>query len=118
MMATPYLSIVGWARNDGYTENYARRIEHALRFLARQLERFEVPSEIIVVEWNPPSGRPLLADEFNSLGSSAHVTVRFLIADARYHIGAKGWQKRGMHASNAANAGIRRARATPARSCA
>jgi hypothetical protein len=110
MTATPYLSIVGWARNDGYTENYAQRIEHALRFLAKQLERFEVPSEIIVVEWNPPGERRLLADEFGSFGCSPHVTIRFLIADGRYHKGAKGWKKRGMHASNAANAGIRRAR--------
>lgn len=110
LMTSPYLSVVGWLRNDGYTENYARRVEHAVRFLARQLERFKVPSEIVVVEWNPPPDRRFLADEFGSFGSSAQVTVRFLIADARYHRRAKGWQKRGMHAINAANAGIRRAR--------
>jgi len=28
-------------------------IEHALRFLPKQLERLEVTSEIIVVEWPP-----------------------------------------------------------------
>lgn len=109
MTATPYLSVVGWVRNDGYTENYAHRIAHAVRFLARQLDRFEIPSEIVIVEWNPPPDRRLLAEEFGSFDSS-HVTVRFIIANACYHRQAKGWQKRGMNVCRAVNVGIRRAR--------
>jgi hypothetical protein len=110
MTTTPYLSIVGWARNDGYTENYIRRIEHAVGVLARQLDRGGVDSEIILVEWNPPSDRPLLADVFASFGPTSHVTVRVIVVDRRFHVGWQGWQKRGMHGSNAANVGIRRAR--------
>ncbi|MDI1266030.1 MAG: hypothetical protein PS018_22530 [bacterium] len=109
-MTSPYLSIVGWARNDGYTENYVRRIEHAVGILARQLDRGGIDSEIILVEWNPPPDRPLLADTFASFGPLSHVTIRVIVADRRFHVGWQGWQKRGMHGSNAANVGIRRAR--------
>ena len=56
--AGPYLSIVGWTRNDGYTANYAPRTTHAIGVLARQLEAHRVPSEVVVVEWNPPADRP------------------------------------------------------------
>ena len=109
-MTIPYLSVVGWARNDGYTENYVRRIERAVGVLARQLDRSGIDSEIVLVEWNPPPDRPLLADSFASFGPLSHVTVRVVIVDRRFHVGSQGWQKRGMHGSNAANVGIRRAR--------
>lgn len=110
MSGQPYLSIVGWARNDGYTPNYAKRLEHALGFLVRQLDRHAVPSEVIVVEWNPPPDRPLLAEEMASLGASGHVSVRFIVVPAKHHEGPQGWQTRGMHVNNAANVGMRRAR--------
>jgi hypothetical protein len=109
-MTNPYLSIVGWARNDNYIENYASRTEHAVRFLARQLDRYKIPSEIVIVEWNPPSDRPLVSEIFGSFGHISHVTVRVIVVDQRFHVGLQGWKKRGMHGSNAANVGIRRAR--------
>ena len=109
-MPSPYLSIVGWARNDGYTENYVARIERAIGLLARQLDCARIDSEIVLVEWNPPSDRPLLADSFSSFGSLSHVTIRVIVVERRFHVGWLGWQKRGMHGSNAANVGIRRAR--------
>lgn len=109
-MTSPYLSIVGWARNDGYTENYVGRIERATGVLARQLDCAGIDSEIVLVEWNPPSDRPLLADTFASFGPLSHVTVRVIVVERRFHVGWQGWQKRGMHGSNAANVGIRRAR--------
>lgn len=106
----PYLSIVGWTRNDGYTDDYVRRTNLAIGFLARQLERHRVPSEIIIVEWNPPADRPLLSDILALDGEHSHVTVRFITVDGRFHKGPKGWQTRGMHGGNAANVGLRRAR--------
>ena len=110
MITQPYLSIVGWARNDGYTPNYANRLEHALGFLVRQLDKHKVPSELIVVEWNPPPDRPLLAEEMGPLGGAGHVTVRFILVPPKHHEGPRGWQTRGMHVNNAANVGMRRAR--------
>ena len=110
MVVQPYLSIVGWARNDGYTPNYAKRLEHALGFLVRQLDKHKVPSEVIVVEWNPPPDRPLMAELLSSLGGAGHVSVRVIVVPPHHHEGPQGWRKRGMHVNNAANVGIRRAR--------
>lgn len=110
MVVQPYLSIVGWARNDGYTPNYAKRLEHALGFLVRQLDKHKVPSEVIVVEWNPPPDRPLMAELLGSLGGAGHVSVRVIVVPPHHHEGPQGWRKRGMHVNNAANVGIRRAR--------
>lgn len=109
-MTTPYLSVVGYARNDGYIENYVHRIKQAVDVLVRQLDRSGISSEIIIVEWNPPPNRPLLADLFGSFGSSSNVTVRVLTVDPRFHRRAVGWRSRGMHTTNAVNSGIRRAR--------
>lgn len=106
----PYLSIVGWTRNDGYTDDYVRRTNLAIGFLARQLDRHRIPSEIVIVEWNPPTDRPLLSEILALEGVNSHVTVRFITVDGRYHQGAEGWQVRGMHGGNAANVGLRRAR--------
>lgn len=111
MNAPPYLSIVGWARNDGYTPNYAKRLEHSLGLLVRQLDKYRIPSEVIVVEWNPPPENALLADELDGfLGKTSHASVRFIVVPPQFHRGPKGWQKRGMHVNHAANVGFRRAR--------
>jgi len=110
MNGTPYLSIVGWTRNDGYTLNYAQRLEHAIGFLVRQLERYKIPSEIIIVEWNPPPDRPLMVERFRSFQSVPNVTLRFITVPSEHHQGLIGGDVRGMHNSYAANAGIRRAR--------
>jgi hypothetical protein len=110
MVVSPYLSIVGWARNDGYTDGYVSRIGLALGLLVRQLDRHRIPSEIVIVEWNAPADRPLLSDVIVVEGPRSYVTVRFITVEERYHRGPVGWQTRGMHGSNAVNVGFRRAR--------
>jgi hypothetical protein len=110
MNVQPYLSIVGWARNDGYTDDYISRANAALNFLVRQLNRHRVASEVIIVEWNPPTDRPLMSELLTLPTGHSEVTVRFVTVDGRFHRGARGWQARGMHGSNAANVGFRRAR--------
>ena len=108
--SVPYLSVIGWVRNDGYTDGYAERIRHAIRFLAGQLDSHGIPSEIVVVEWNPPADRPLVADLLSDLTNAGCVSIRFIVVDRRYHEHLLGSQLKGMHVLNAANAGLRRAR--------
>lgn len=110
MNKSPYLSIVGWVRNDGYTDDYVRRTNAAIGFLVRQLDRHAISSELIIVEWNPPTDRPLLSELVTLPGGASHVTVRFITVDGRFHRGPRGWQVRGMHGNNAVNVGFRRAR--------
>ena len=82
MNTSPYISFVTWGRNDGYTPDYLRRVERATNYLAAQLDRAGVDSEIIIVEWNPPPDRPLLLDVLKLPGSLRHVTVRGFIASS------------------------------------
>jgi len=112
----PYISIVGWTRNDGYTPNYAERIRRSVGVLVRQLERHRVPSELVIVEWNPPLDRPLMATLLDLPASLDNVTVRFVTVEAKYHQRYRGWQERGIHTVECVNVGLRRARglfATP-----
>jgi hypothetical protein len=108
--SVPYLSIVGWLRNDGYTDGYLQQIRHSIGLLTSQLRRHRVPSEIVIVEWNPPPDRPLIADLLGNLGDGGCVSVRFFVVDGRYHRPLVGSEFKGMHVVNAANAGMRRAR--------
>lgn len=105
----PYLTIVGWTRNDGYTANYAERTTHAISLLVRQLERHRIPSELIVVEWNPPTDRPRISDLVGPLDSQ-HATVRFIEVGEEYHRRLKGWEERGLPTVAALCVGMRRAR--------
>ena len=110
MTSLPYLSVVGWLRNDGYTDGYIERIRYAIRILLDQLNRHGIPSELVLVEWNPPTDRPLMADILGDLSGGRQITVRFIIVDAQYHRSLLGSQLKGMHVLNAANVGLRRAR--------
>lgn len=110
MSATPYLSIVSFARNDTYTPTYRLRADRSLQYLVRQLERHRVPTEIVIVEWNPPSEKPLLADELSAPPGSGFVTLRYIAVDSQYHKRFEGWEHRGIHGSAAANVGLRRSR--------
>lgn len=105
----PYLTIVGWTRNDGYTQNYAERTTHAIGFLLRQLEAHRIPSELVVVEWNPPADRPLIADLLGTLKLES-VTVRFVLVDGKYHRRYRGWRERGLPTVAALTVGMRRGR--------
>ncbi len=110
MTAQPYVSFVTWGRNDGYTPGYAERVSRATSSLAMQLEEASLPSEIILVEWNPAPNRPLLLDVLDIPRRLQHVAVRGIVVDAKYHHRLRGSHERGVHGGEAANVGIRRAR--------
>ena len=88
------------------------RQQTSLDILIEQLEKYELESEIIVVEWNPPDHRPRLKDAFHFHDTARMVTVRIITVDGRYHRGYRYADIRPIHCHVAANVGIRRARAT------
>ena len=59
---TPYLSIVIASRNDEHGGNALPRMQVALNGLLDQLERYRIESELILVDWNPPTDKPWLKD--------------------------------------------------------
>jgi hypothetical protein len=110
MSAGPYVSFVTYGRNDGYTPSYIRRVTRATVLLAGQLERAGVASEIVIADWNPPPDRPLLIESIDLPQTLQHVSIRGLIVPPKYHHRFAGSGERGIHAGEAADAGMRRAR--------
>src|SRR6266508_1631698 len=53
----PYLSLVVTARNDDHGGNLLGRMQAFVSGWIEQARRHQIPSELIVVEWNPPDGR-------------------------------------------------------------
>jgi hypothetical protein len=58
----PQLSIVAASRNDDHGGNLFERMQLFVDGLADQARRFDMPIELVLVEWNPPGDRPSLAD--------------------------------------------------------
>src|SRR5229473_2659130 len=58
----PQLSIVAASRNDDHGGNLFERMQLFVDGLADQARRFDLPIDLVLVEWNPPSDRPSLAD--------------------------------------------------------
>src|SRR5262245_45449385 len=58
----PYLSIVATARNDNHGGDLLNRMQAFINGWLAQAKRHRLPSELILVEWNPPADRPRLAE--------------------------------------------------------
>src|SRR5260370_1700595 len=58
----PHLSIVAASRNDDHGGNLFERMQLFVDGLADQARRFDMPTELVLVEWNPPADRPSLAE--------------------------------------------------------
>src|SRR6266550_651731 len=58
---SPRLSVVATSRNDDHGLNLKSRMQLFVDGFADQAERFRMPLELILVEWNPPEDRAPLA---------------------------------------------------------
>ena len=109
MNAEPYVTFVSYFRNDNYTSDFVLRVKRATRFLVGQLERAALESEVVLVEWNPPPGRPLIVESLGPLPQGGNVRVRAIIVGKEHHQPFVGSQEWGMNPAAAANVGLRRA---------
>ena len=107
--AQPYVTFVSYFRNDSYTNDFVLRVKRATHFLVGQLQRAELDSEVILVEWNPPPGRPLIIESLDPLPQGGHVSVRTVVVGKEHHQTFLGSQEWGMNPAAAANVGLRRA---------
>ncbi|HLG90519.1 MAG TPA: hypothetical protein VKZ79_25410 [Alphaproteobacteria bacterium] len=70
-----YLSVVATSRNDDHGGKIMGRMRHCFASLSEQAARYRLPIQLVLVDWNPPSDRPPLA-EVPDLGAS-HEFFRF-----------------------------------------
>src|SRR5215510_10077245 len=54
-----HLSVVATSRNDDHGGSLLHRMQHFVDGWVAQCKRHQLPSELILVDWNPPEGRPL-----------------------------------------------------------
>ena len=109
MDQVPLISFVICSRNDDYVDGMLVRQQAALDILADQLNEFEIPAEIIFVDWNSPKDRPGLLQALKWPISGQFVSSRVIVVNNEIHRRFLHSEYLGMHAALGLNVGIRRA---------
>src|SRR5437763_8576922 len=81
----PLLSVVVTSRNDDHGGSLLRRMQTFVNALAGQCRRHGLAAELVVVEWNPPPGRPRLADALRWPAGPGPCAVRVVEVPAAVH---------------------------------
>lgn len=106
----PYLSLVIFSRNDEHGGNMLERMRVSISGLLEQIEKYCIESELILVDWNPPSDKPLLKEIIKWPQKLRYCTIRVIEVAPSIHQRYKYSDKIAMNAVVAENCGIRRAR--------
>lgn len=104
------LSVVVTARNDNHGGDLLRRMQIFTLGWLTQCRRHGLRSELIFVEWNPPSDRPRLVEALRWPADCGPVTVRFIEVPPERHARLAHADKLPLFQMIAKNVGIRRAR--------
>jgi hypothetical protein len=104
----PYLSVVATARNDDHGANLLRRVQTFLNALVEQCARRSLPLELVLVDWNPPTGKPPLAEVLR-WPTAPTFCARVLTVAPEIHHRYRHADALPLYQMIAKNAGIRRA---------
>lgn len=107
---TPALSVVATSRDDDHGGNLLPRMQLFVDGLAEQAERFATQVELIVVEWNPPPGRPPLMESLEWRRSD-RFCPRIITVPPAVHRSLPNSERIALFQMIGKNAGIRRAAA-------
>ena len=107
---TPYLSVVVTARNDDHGGNLLGRMQAFVSGFISQANRHGLSSELIIVEWNPPDGRPSLMEALQWPPDAGACAVRLIEVPAELHRRYRHSEDLPLYQMIAKNVGIRRAR--------
>ena len=106
----PYLSVVVTARNDDHGGNLLRRMQIFVDAWINQAKRHHLPSELILVEWNPPPDRERLVTALRWPSDTAPCKVRVIEVPPELHARYYHSTALALYQMIAKNVGIRRAR--------
>lgn len=106
----PYLSIVVVSRNDDHGGNPLLRTQLCINSLYEQCNRYRLPAELIVVDWNPPAARPGLADVIQWPGDRRFIRTRVITVPPDCHRSLPHSENLPLFQMIGKNIGIRRAR--------
>lgn len=109
-MIEPKISFVVAARNDNYGGNFLHRMQVFLNCLLDLWKRYELNSELIIVEWNPPEGVSRLAEVLNWPTAVHQSKVRIIEVPNALHRRLANSDRIALFEYIAKNVGIRRAK--------
>lgn len=104
-----YLSIVATTRNDDHGGDLLKRTQAFVNSVYVQSVKFNLPVELIIVEWNPPSDRPLLKEELLLPPADSKVRLRIIVVPKTIHDTYRFADAMPLYQMIAKNVGIRRA---------
>ncbi|WCL53055.1 hypothetical protein [Gimibacter soli] len=104
------LTIVTVSRNDTHVERMEERTQAFIDGLLHQAETHEQRIELIIVEWNPPSGRPSMAEAFRFPASHPYASVKIVTIPSDLHNHFAYASRLPLYQMIGKNVGIRRAR--------
>ena len=110
MSEKPYLSIVASSRNDGHGGDILKRMQLFVKGMLHQTKRYNIPAELIIVEWNPPKDKPLLHEVLPKPGADDILTIRYIIVPEEIHNTFVRHKEIPLFQMIAKNVGIRRAK--------
>jgi hypothetical protein len=105
----PYISVVATARNDDHGGNLLGRMQVFVDAWINQAKRHQLPSELILVEWNPPRDRERLAAALRWPPDTGPCQVRIIEVPAELHARYRHAAALPLYQMIAKNVGIRRA---------
>jgi hypothetical protein len=106
----PFITVVVAARNDHRGGNTLGRLGDFLAAWVGHAKRFHLPSEIIIVEWNPPIDHPTLMESLQWPNDPNPCQIRFIQVPREIHQRYPNPHAVPLHQMLAKNAGIRRSR--------
>ena len=106
----PYLSVVAASRNDDHGGDPLIRTQIFISSFARQCEKYQLPAELILIDWNPVPERPGLAEVLYVPAEVACVRARVITVPTSLHQRFKYGDRLPLLQMIAKNVGIRRAK--------
>ena len=106
----PYLSVVVASRNDDHGGALLQRMQTFVNAFVGQCCRHSLSAELILVEWNPPPGKPSLAEALQWPVEASPCQIRIIEVSQCIHSMYKHADALPLYQMIAKNVGIRRAR--------
>ena len=106
----PFLSIVAVSRNDDHGGNLLQRMQLFIDSLYEQCNRFQIDTELVIIEWNPPPDKKCLRDILNWPQENKYITTRIVSVPPSIHNQFRHARQMPVFQMIGKNAGIRRAR--------
>ena len=103
-----YLSIVAASRNDNHGNNLDERTNLFIKSLAENCKKFQIPSELILVEWNQIPNSKTLSDRLDLI-SNNYLKLKIITVSEDHHLKFPNSDRLQFFQMIAKNVGIRRA---------